>query len=67
MIHLVKINDNTASGKRLIEELRKNTMDVEFVNTMTNTNANEEYMTGEEFWKLSRTNIDNICKKHGLL
>jgi hypothetical protein len=67
MIHLVKINDNTASGKRLIEELRKNNMDVEFVNTMTNTNSTEEYMTGEEFRIKVMSKIKTHYHKNGLI
>jgi nicotinate-nucleotide pyrophosphorylase len=27
----------------------------------------EGYMSSSDFWKESRSRIDNICKKHGLL
>jgi hypothetical protein len=67
MIHTVRINDNTSNGKRIIEELRANKKEVEFVTTPVNSSAPEGYMTGDEFWTQSKKNIDIICKKHGLL
>jgi hypothetical protein len=67
MIHTVKINDNTPIGKKIIEELRNNYKDVEFVSSTVNSNVPEGYMTSDDFWKVSRANLDKICKKHGLL
>lgn len=67
MIHTVKINDNTPNGKRIIEELRNNNKEVEFVSSIVNLNVPEGYMTSDDFWNTSRANLDKICKKHGLL
>lgn len=67
MIHTVKINDSTPNGKRLLEELRKNYKEVEFIDSSVHTSAPEGYMTSDEFWKQSKENVDKICKKHGIL
>lgn len=45
MTHTVKINDNTPNGKRIIEELRNNNKEVEFVSSIVNLNVPEGYMT----------------------
>ncbi len=67
MIHTVKINDITPNGKRIVEELRNNYKDVEFVSSTANSVVPDGYMTSDDFWKVSRANLDKICKKHGLL
>jgi hypothetical protein len=67
MIHTVKISDHTPNGKRIVEELRNNYEEVEFIGSTVNTTVPEGYMTSDEFWKASRVSIDKICKKHGLL
>lgn len=51
MIHTIKINDNTPSGKKLIEELRLHPNSVEFTDTTTNMDAPEGYVIGDEFVK----------------
>lgn len=67
MIHTIKIDDNTPNGKRIIEELRKNYKDVEFVESNVSAPAPDGYMTSDDFWKNSKRNLDEIYKKHGLL
>jgi len=67
MIHTVKIDDSTPKGKGLIEDLRKNYKEVEFVDSTVQEQVPEGYMTSDEFWTQSKENMDKICKKHGLL
>ncbi|HRZ96842.1 MAG TPA: hypothetical protein P5084_04755 [Paludibacter sp.] len=67
MIHPVKINDNTPNGKRIIEELRSNTHDVEFVNFSANSPVREGFMTGEEIRKNVKAKIQKHYQENGLI
>ena len=67
MIHTVKINDSTPTGKRLIEELRRHPKFVEFENKSTNGVLPEGYLTGEEFVNRGKEKIFKYYKKNGLL
>jgi len=67
MIHTVKIDDSTINGKRLLNELKRYKKEVEFEDPTFVAEAPEGYMTAEKFRKESRKDIDNLCKKHGLL
>ena len=67
MIHTVRINDNTATGSRIIEELRNNNKDVEFVNSTLNSNIPEGYMTGDEFRKNVKSKIQKHYQENGLI
>jgi len=49
MIHTVKIDDKTPTGKRLINELRKHSKVVEFENPDVTGIIPEGYVTGDEF------------------
>ncbi len=49
MIHTIKIDDKTPTGKRLIKELRKHHKIVEFENTAETGVVPEGYLTGDEF------------------
>ncbi len=60
MIYTVKINENTPNGKRIVEELRNNYKDVEFVDSTVNSVILEGYMTGDEF----RKNVKSRIYKH---
>src|ERR1035437_920883 len=64
MIHTVKIDDKTPTGKRLINELRKHRKIVEFENPTETGIVPEGYMTSEEFRIESRKDLDELCKKY---
>jgi len=66
MIHTVKIDDKTPTGKRLINELRKHKKIVEFENPVTGV-IPEGYLTSEEFRIEARKDLDELCEKHGIL
>lgn len=66
MIHTIKIDDSTPTGKKLVNELRRHTKTVHFEISSTD-NIPKGYMTSDEFWKKSRENVDILCKKHGLI
>jgi len=57
MIYTIKINENTPNGKRIVEELRNNYKDVEFVDSTVNSVIPEGYMTGDEFRKNVKSRI----------
>jgi hypothetical protein len=67
MIHTVKINDNTPNGKRIIDELRSNYQDVEFVSSVVNSNVPEGYITGDEFRKNVKSRIYKHYQENGLI
>lgn len=67
MIHNITIDDSTPTGKKLIEELRRHTKTVKFEKpTIEEENLND-YMSGEEFWKVVRSDLKTLYKDHGLL
>ncbi len=67
MIHIVKINDNTPNGKRIVEELRNNYKDVEFVDSTVNSNVPEGYLTGDQFRKNVKSKIHKHYQENGLV
>ncbi len=67
MIHTIKIDDNSPSGKKLIEELRRHPKSVEFENQTTNGDMPEGYVTGDEFVKRGKERILKYYKENGLL
>lgn len=67
MIHTVKINDNTPNGKRIIDELRSNYQDVEFVSSVVNSNVPEGYITGDELRKNVKSRIYKHYQENGLI
>ena len=67
MIHTVKINDTTPNGKKIIKDLRRYRKGVEFENPAETGIIPEGYMTSEEFSDKSKNDLDENCRKHGLL
>jgi hypothetical protein len=67
MIHEVKINDNTPNGKHIVEELRSNFKDVEFIGSTINTVVAEGYITGDEFRKNVKSKIYKHYQENGLI
>ena len=67
MIHTVKIDDTTRNGKKIITDLRRYRKGVEFENPAVTGIVPEGYMTSEEFMDKSKKDLDEICRKHGLL
>ncbi len=57
MIHTVKIDDKTPTGKRLIDELRKHRKIVEFENPAETGVIPEGYVTSEEFRETVKENL----------
>ena len=67
MIHTVKIDDTTRNGKKIITDLRRYRKGVEFENPAVTGVIHEGYVTSEEFRAKSKSDLDEICRKHGLL
>ena len=67
MIHTVKIDDNTRNGKKIITDLRRYRKGVEFENPAVTDVVPEGYVSGDEFEKQVKENIDSYCKEHGIL
>lgn len=67
MIYTVRINENTPNGKRIVEELRNNYKDVEFVDSTVNSVIPEGYMTGDEFRKNVKSRIYKHYQENGLI
>jgi len=67
MIHTIKIDDKTPTGKRLIKELQKHHKIVEFENPAETGVAPEGYLTGDEFENQVKENIISYCKENGIL
>ena len=63
MIHTVYLDDTTIAGKKFVKELRRHKEGIRFENSA----IPEGYMTSEEFRKVTREDLDNICRKYGLL
>ncbi len=66
MIQSVKTNNRRGYNKSTIQEV-PNSNPINKESFKSKKVAPEGYMTSEEFWKISRESIDNICRKHGLL
>ena len=67
MIHIVKIDDTTRNGKKILTDLRRYRKGIEFENPAVTGVIPEGYMTTEEFRVESRKDLDEICRKHGIL
>lgn len=67
MIHTVKIDDATRNGKKLLTEIRRYRSGVEFENPAQSGAVPEGYLSAEEFRIESTRDLNEICKKHGLL
>jgi len=62
MIHTVRINDETPAGKRILSNLRKQTMAVEFESSTINSAPPAGYMTGDEFFSGIKRELMQRCK-----
>ena len=67
MIHTVKIDDKTRNGKKILNELRHYRSGVEFENPAVTGVVPEGYLTSEEFRVESMKDLEDVCRKHGLL
>ncbi|HRZ98679.1 MAG TPA: hypothetical protein P5084_14080 [Paludibacter sp.] len=67
MIHTIKIDDNTRNGKKILNDLRRYRSGVEFENPAITGKIPEGYMTSDEFRVESKKDLDEICRKHGIL
>ena len=67
MIHTIKIDDKTPTGKRLIKELHKHHKIVEFKNPTETGVVPEGYLTGDEFENQVKENLIAYCKENGIL
>jgi len=67
MIHTVKIDDTTRNGKKIITDLRRYRKGVVFEDPAESGVIPEGYMTSDEFRDRSKKDLDEICRKHGLL
>jgi len=67
MIHIVKIDDNTTTGKRLINNLRKYPENVEFEERIPSKNTHEGVYSLEEFRKIAIEKGNHFCDKHGII
>jgi len=67
MIHTVKINDETHSGKRDLTKPHKYRRAVEIENSTVNDVPPEGYMTGEEFFSGIKKELKKRCQDNGLL
>ena len=67
MIHTIKIDDKTPTGKRLINELRKYNKKVTFEHASLAGATPEEYMTGDEFFTGIKEELRKRSQENGLL
>jgi len=67
MIHTVKIDDSTRNGKKIITDLRRYRKGVEFDNPAIRGVVPEGYVTGDEFEKQVKENLESYCKENGIL
>ena len=67
MIHTIKTDDKTPTGKRLINELRKHNKEVKFENPFIKGAIPEVYMTGDEFFTGIKEELKKRCQENGLL
>jgi len=67
MNQIEKQNDNILSEKLSIKNARRAKIENHFELPPVTGFPPEGFITGEEFWKISRENLDNTFRKHGLL
>ena len=67
MKHTVRINDETPTGKRILTNLRKHPMVVEFESSTLNSTPPEGYMTGDDFFSGIKNELKKRCNENGLL
>jgi hypothetical protein len=67
MEHTVYLDDATATGRRMLKELRRYRRGIRFEKTEVNGVAPEGYMTSEEFREHAVAKVDKFCDQHGIL
>ena len=67
MIHTIKIDDTTRNGKKILNDLRRYRSGVEFENPAITGKIPDGYVTGDEFEQKVKENIENYCKKNGII
>jgi len=67
MIHTVKIDDTTRNGKKILTDLRRYRKGIQFENPAVTGTIPEGYVTSEEFRVESRKDLEEVCRKHGIL
>lgn len=66
MIHTVKIDDSTRTGKKLLTDLNRARKGVEFDNPAISGIIPEGYMTIDEFREKAIDDTIKFCKEHGI-
>ena len=66
MIHTVKIDDSTRTGKKLLTDLNRARKGVEFDNPAISGIIPEGYMTIDEFREKAIEDTRIFCKEHGI-
>jgi hypothetical protein len=67
MIHNLKLNNQTPTGKRIVNKLRMNLSEVDFGTSTVNDATPEGYLTGEEFFSGIKKELKKRCQDNGLL
>ncbi len=67
MISILKIDDKTPAGKRILKEAKKARKGIKFRSPVINGVPPEGYVCGEEAYHKGLEIVRNICRKHGLL
>ncbi|MDD2798108.1 MAG: hypothetical protein PHV20_05900 [Bacteroidales bacterium] len=67
MIHIVRIDDTTRNGKKVLNDLRRYHKGIEFENPVEKGIIPDGYVTGDEFEKQVNENINSYSKKSGIL
>ena len=67
MIHTIKIDDKSPTGKRLINELRKHNKVVKFEDPFIKGVIPEGYITGDEFFTGIKEELRKRAMENGLL
>jgi hypothetical protein len=68
MIHTVHLDDKYVNIRSLLQVINRQEYGVRFEHPfVANKVEQDEYMTGEEFWKEADSRILKICKQYGVL
>jgi len=67
MIHTVKINDDSTTGKKIIDDLRNHPNEVQFESNVPAQGIREGYYTVDEFRKIAIEKGQKFCDKHGII
>jgi len=67
MIHTIKVDDSSTTGKKLIKDLRRFRKVVKFENPAITGIPPEGYLTGDEFENSLKEEIHQYYNENGLL